>query len=303
MNVEHMDLVARMREGRQSPAALKIALSHIRSAKPAVIVFVFEGLDDVGPYQVWVARCRARPEYEPLPGKGKDQLLAFRQMLSADTTGIKDRVFFFIDHDFDGLKGMPPGPDVYVHDAYSAENHLVCEEVLDSLLIDELRCAGAPLVRESVLESFRSVRQKFHAHVRSLNFRLFLATRIGIKVLNLETSISSFVSIALAEVTLVEGVSVNDFLRLSREPTSEEELRFASDFDALIPSRYYRGKFEIQMFVKWITRLAEDRCSLAPKFFSERAKIGNMQGALTLRSLATRCALPSGFEEFVAAAA
>jgi hypothetical protein len=294
-----MDLISRMRDGRRSPAALKIALSHIRSSKADAIVFVFEGVDDVGPYEVWIARCAARPEYEPLPGKGKDQLLAFRQMLNADTTGLKRGVFFFVDKDFDGLKGFPTGRDLFIHETYSAENCLASEEVLESLLNDELRCAGSVSEREAVLAQFFLIRERFHELVREVNLRLFVAVRSAIKVINLQSSIFGLVSVELAAVTLTEEALVRDFLRLEREPTTEEMTGLIGEFDTLVPAKEYRGKFELQMFVKWVGKLAEDRCAERPVLFNERAKTGNIQAALSLRSLASRCILPSGLEHFV----
>lgn len=297
------DLVTRMREGRRSPAALKIALSHIRSARSDVTVFVFEGIEDVGIYEVWVGRCPVKPVYEPLPGKGKDQLLAFRQMLHADTTGIRQGVFFFVDRDFDGLKEAPPGPDLYVHGTYSAENHLASEQVLESLLNDEMRCAGAPAVRGAVLARFREVRRQFHEEVRGINFRLFLARRCGIRVTDLGDSIAQFVSIELSSIALASGASIAAFVQLEREPTKEEEMANADAFNALTPSQDYRGKYEVQMFTRWVAKLADDRCSERPAAFPDRAKIANMPAALTLRSLATRSLLPADFCDFVANAA
>src|SRR5690625_5120984 len=124
-----MDLVSKMREGRRSPAVLKTALSHLRSVRPDSAIFVFEGAEDVGVYEVWISRCKICPEYEALPGKGKDQLLGLRKMLREDTTGLRRAVYFFLDRDFDGLKGQTSGADVYVHDTYSVENCLACDEV------------------------------------------------------------------------------------------------------------------------------------------------------------------------------
>lgn len=297
------DLATRMREGRRSPAALKAALSHIRSVKSDVAVFVFEGVDDVGIYEVWISRCTVMPVYEPLPGKGKDQLLAFRQMLHADTTGLRDRVFFFVDRDFDGLKGGVPGADIFVLDSYSPENYLASEEVLTSLLNDELRCAGLPVVRNSVVARFNQIKGQFHLLVRDINFRLYLARKCGIRVVSLEDSISRFVSIELSGVTLVVGASVSDFVQLEREPTMEEVSENFGAFDAFFPSKDYRGKYEIQMFARWVSKLAEDRGEAAPLMFPGQAKAANISVALTLRSLAARSLLPPQFSDFIAAAA
>lgn len=298
-----MDLVSRMREGRRSPAALKIALSHLRSARPDSTVFVFEGVDDIGVYEVWISRCPTSPPYEPLPGKGKDQLLGLRRMLEADTTGLRRSVFFFLDRDFDGLKGQAAGPDVFMHNTYSAENYLASDEVLESLLNDELRCAGDPEARRVVLEQYSLARNRFHALIKDVNFKLFLARKCGIRLANLEDSLGRLLSVGLSDVELLPSVSSAILISLDREPTDEEVRQYQVEFDALFPVVDYRGKYELQFLIRWVTKLAEDRSSPTPRMFAERCSTGHVSAALTLRSLAGRCRLPEKLCSFVAAAA
>jgi Protein of unknown function (DUF4435) len=296
-------LIERMRESRKSPAVLKVALSHLRSRKPEVIVFIFEGVDDLGVYEVWVARIRSQLEYELLPGKGKDQLLAFRDMLGEDKTGLSTRVFFFLDRDFDGLKGRASGPDVFVHDCYSIENILVSNETLDSLLRDEFRCTVDVDTRKRILDLFTDLRGSFHRAIKDVTIRIYAARKSGIDIGNLTKAITKYVRVELLDVYRLPNTSPEEFIKVSDGSRTLNTAQFSEEFEKLIPQQDYRGKYEMQMFVKWMNLLSEDRCSTAPRVFDARAgSIGNIQSALSLRSLATRSPLPDGLVKFVNAA-
>lgn len=94
-----MPLLERMRDGRKSPQVLNIRLLSIRSSRPDSLVFFFESYDDVSVYGDWISRVSGSLRYEPVPGNGKEQLLAFQLMLEQD--GRLRGVYFFVDHDYD----------------------------------------------------------------------------------------------------------------------------------------------------------------------------------------------------------
>lgn len=79
-----MPLLERMREGRKSPQVLNLKLLSIRSSRPNSLVFFFESHEDVSVYGDWISRVPGSPRYEPVPGNGKEQLLAFQLMLEQD---------------------------------------------------------------------------------------------------------------------------------------------------------------------------------------------------------------------------
>ena len=133
------DLVDRARLGRRSGAALKVQLSNLRSRWGAVRIFVFEGREDVGPYEAWINRIDGELRYMPLAGAGKGQLLDLRRRLRSDQTGLRKNTFFFVDRDYDQLRGQRPGADVFCTDTYSIENGLISRRTLISVLVDEFR--------------------------------------------------------------------------------------------------------------------------------------------------------------------
>src|ERR1700733_4654915 len=111
-------LIDRAREYRNSGAVLKTKLSQIRSRNPSILILIFEGDSDVGPYEVWLSRICDGLEYQPLPGTGKAQLLDLRRRLAAQPELAK-LVYFFVDRDFDDLRGQPAGRDMFCSDCYS----------------------------------------------------------------------------------------------------------------------------------------------------------------------------------------
>ncbi|WP_345295408.1 DUF4435 domain-containing protein [Luteimonas vadosa] len=294
------NLIDKMREGRRSPAILKIALSNIRSINPDKAVLVFEGVDDVGVFEVWIGRCSNRPCYEPLPGRGKDQVLGFRTLLASDRTGLNRCVFFFIDRDFDDLKGHPSGDDLYMHGTYSSENVLAGEEVLESILVDELRFAADPAGRAAVLQRFSELRASFFQLTAEINFRLFCAVVLGIRIVDVSKSIHRAVEVSLDGVRRKEDFTAATFVELEREPDDAEVARLRSAFELLDPVERFRGKYALAFLVRFVELVATDRRLENPCLCSSRmSAIGNVQISLSQRSMAARSRLPSGLDVFL----
>jgi hypothetical protein len=154
-------LLERLKNARTSGAVLKVRLSNLRARHPAAIVLIFEGNDDVGVYRSWISRIDDQFHYEPLPGQGKGQLLDLRRRLQSDTNNLAAGTFFFIDRDFDGLRGQSPGSDVYCTHSYSIENDLVSEHTCTNILTDEFRCTAETEDRDLALTIFRVVLARF----------------------------------------------------------------------------------------------------------------------------------------------
>src|SRR5687767_4510556 len=108
-----LPLVDRARQSRRSGAVLKIFVANARSRDEAVPIFIFEGRGDFGPYRVWISRIRNDLRYARIDADGKDQALDLRQRLRSDSGNLGSGVYFFVDRDFDDLKGHTDGADIY----------------------------------------------------------------------------------------------------------------------------------------------------------------------------------------------
>ncbi|MEH2552402.1 hypothetical protein V1283_009047 [Bradyrhizobium sp. AZCC 2262] len=240
----------------------------MRSRESVRPIFVFEGLDDVGPYSVWVGRCNDSTAFEPLPANGKDQILLFRSNVRPHETYLRLGIYFFLDRDFDDLKGYATGPDLFLTEMYSIENYLASERVLESILVDELKCAGEPIDR--ALSLFHAAMESFFAAMSPANRRVFHARRlsIGLKGSGIENRIAKYV---VAELESARAITDSDSLKilipLEREPDTGETTNIDIEFEELDPHSRHRGKFILAFFLKWLDLLAEERSAARKGIF------------------------------------
>lgn len=292
--------LADMKEARDSTAVLKLKLITLRASDPGVLVFVFEGIDDKKVYFHWIHRVHGEITYEPLVCGGKGTLLRFMSSLMRDRSGAARGVYYFLDRDFDDLRGAEPHDNIFMTDMYSLENYLVSESVLNELLKDELHCHAEPVCRRRVLELFTSQYDGFLEITKPLNFRIFLARRLAIE--QLEPFPDRINLLANVELTSVQGSgrAVGDLVRLQREPVQEEVDRLTGEFEQLEPRRRYRGKFALQFFFRWLRLLVQDRNSAVTQCFPELVGSGfRAREAITLDSMAARASLPNGLAVFI----
>ena len=158
-------------------------------------------------------------------------------------------IYFFIDRDFDDLKGFSAGHDIFLTDRYSIENYLVSERVLCSILIDEFKCADEAI--DNVVSVFATAMRHFVDAMSSVNRRLFRARKLLIssKGNGIENQISKYVMVCLETVNCI--VNLNDLQNLipfDREPTEEEILELDAEFNDLNPHLRHRGKFLLAFF-------------------------------------------------------
>lgn len=289
-----------MKEARDSAAVFKLKLVSLRSSDPTVVVFVFEGVDDKKVYFHWVRRVNADLSYDSLICGGKGTLLKFLSSLRRDRGSARHGVYFFMDRDFDDWRGEQPGPEIFMTQTYSFENVLVGENVLEELLKGELHCHAEPESRTKVIGVFSAQYDAFLACTREVNFRLFVARKLGIEVSSLPEKINLLATVALDSVAPSENALVN-LVCLTQEPTDAQSEALRGEFDALHPRNRFRGKFALLFFSRWLRMLIADRNSAESKYFAElRGGEFKAGGEVTLDSLAARADLPEGFAAFIA---
>jgi hypothetical protein len=291
--------LADLRQSRKSPAVLKAQIISVRSREKAKPIFVFEGFEDIGPYSVWVGRCDDSIAFEPLPANGKDQILLFRNSVRPNEIYLREAVFFFLDRDFDDLKGYAAGSDVFLTDMYSIENYLASERVLESILADEFKCAGDRIDR--VLSLFQAVMGSFYEAMSPANRRIFYARRlsIGLTGSGIENRIAKYVAPELESAGVLASADVKVLIPLEREPNIEEVRTIDLEFDQLDPPLRHRGKFILSFFLRWLDLLAEERFAAKKAIFTSSVRPHFSSQQLTMRSLATRSDIPQGLRDFL----
>jgi hypothetical protein len=261
---------------------------------------VFEGPEDVGPYSVWIGRCDDSIAFEPLAAGGKDQILLFRHNAHPEEIHLREGIYFFLDRDFDDLKGFATGPDVFLTEMYSVENYLVSERVLASILIDEFKCAGERIDR--ALSLFHTVMRSFFVAMSPANRRIFYARRLSIGLVGsgIENKIAKYVEANLKSANaLVDADDLKVLIPLEREPDVEDARKIDLEFDELEPHSRHRGKFIMAFFLKWLDLLAAERSSEENAIFDSTVRLRFSAQQLSMRSLATRSSIPQDLRDFL----
>lgn len=294
------EYIEHLRNSRKSPAVLKTRLVNLRSSRPGCIVFAFEGDDDKAAYSQWVRRIRHDLSYEPFVCDGKSGVFDLFDIVERDRGKLKEGIFFFVDRDFDDLRGRTPDPSIFMTDQYSIENYLVTEATLDELLKDDFHCNESPALREEIIPLFRRVYDEFLDVTSELNFRIFVARKRPMKLANsLPSAIRRLATVNLRSV----DVGTDDAATLAvwtETPRDDELAAFRTAFDPLDRKSRYRGKFCYLFFVKWLLVLADDRREQTRDVFhSVDARTVNTAAATAIGPLASKSPFPTGLREFI----
>ncbi len=295
--------IERMRRGREIPQVTLQRYNLLRSKHPGKFIFSFEGFDDVSFYDVMFRRTKS-VSYVPFVCKGKDKVLDLRLLLSRNIAKDCDRVRYFIDKDFDGLKGHPPGLDVYCTPCYSFENLLVNKTVLQILLTGEYRCSdeNADADIDIVTRVFDERLSEFIECMHEANLLIYHARKNGIKLSDIKEDLNKYLSVTAGLVKLVINKGdLHQLVGYCEEPKQAEILASKIDFDKLDPCLDWRGKFIFSFFRKFLLDIKEDRGSKAPQYFASRANMSFTPGGDIIRSLASIISIPACFATFVSA--
>lgn len=195
------EIVRRHIRARGNRSVLKTRLLTLDAKLSDEPIFAFEGRDDREAYSAWIRRVAGQLSYEPFECGNKKKTLDLFDIVEVDESGLKGRVFFFVDRDFDDLQGREVDESVFLTTRYSVENYLVDTQTLDDILKVELHCHEEPDVRRKVLALFEKVYSDFLSVTETANERLFIARRLGIRTNPCPSSIQEFASVSLTTAT------------------------------------------------------------------------------------------------------
>jgi hypothetical protein len=293
-----VSLLDSLRNSRKSPSVLKMKALKIDGEHPAVLIFFFEGVEDVPVYEEWLARIEGCPRYEPVPGAGKQQLMAYYDQLVTAKDPLLMKTYFFVDRDFD-----PPLPNLshlFELPAYSIENLICNDAVLDSMLRDEFRRAGAVAERTKIRAKFSALCGDFYRCCLPVSFLLFVAQRGGLTVEKKPEKVAEIASIA------VDGIApayqdVNDIVQITKLPAAQELKAYEESFEQLPTVLQHRGKYVLEMFRKWLRVLMEDFKSTHPRLCEKQdERIPGDPSSVSIRRFAGATPPPYELVQFVA---
>ena len=299
------DLLARARESRKSPAALKVKVSNLRSRHSSGPIFVVEGVDDVGVYETWLQPFANGEFVNIVPGSGQEQLLGFRQVLKNDQTGLNKNVYFFVDKDYDGLQGNELGDDIFCTESYSVENYLGTILVCKSIIRDELRVDASSDLFAELVSLFDNALKSLLRELYHVNMYIYCCRVLGVRLNQNIPHLTDLVVVSLDGIRPLDDVAnlIKEKLPASREITYVELQEISATFSSLNNVRAIRGKFIFQFFKKWFHCLS-DEITLHPNglFIKEKINAKFSPSIITHRSCAARSERPEGLADFAISA-
>ncbi|WP_374453731.1 DUF4435 domain-containing protein [Phenylobacterium sp.] len=280
---------------------MKLQLISVRSSAPDIAILVFEGDDDKLAYRQWISRICSSLRYEPFPCRGKAQLLKLRESVKEDKSGLSEGIYYFVDRDFDDLRGYDPDDKTFLTEMYSIENYIVSEVALDSILSDHFHCHANFALRREIARKFSMSYAQFLTITRELNWRIFLHRRLGVDI---EGAIPKRIA-RIANLTLDGATDASpscaEAIPVPLAPEDELYKELEIEFANLEPRARFRGKFAMIFFTKWLAHLANEYTDDAG-LFKDIDRTSNVRsGDLTISVLAAYAPHPNGLDAFLGA--
>lgn len=266
-----MSLINIMREKRVDPHVTFTDFLHTYSKKGKNLYCFFEAKDDEV-YYFPIIQQNTKKNYtlETFTCNNKDGVLKVYQLIKDNKVYTKAKSGFFIDRDFDPVN---KNPEIFVTPFYSIENFYVRLDTVKHILYQQFRIPRKSDDFKNCKKLYKKLQTKFHEKVINVNSWLACYADVrnqrGSKInqLNIDDKIKFSNSVAsdLSEVK-VEELDYDDLMSLFHCPTDliskKKFKRKKRQFASCKKSEVFRGKFELQFFVCFLSKfkaIIEDR--------------------------------------------
>lgn len=290
--------ISTMRASRNSARVALINYATIRGKNPTRLICVFEGLEDLPYYETIFTRTINSSNFASLIAKGKDQVLELREILKKQQE--QDHLIrYFVDRDFDYLKGHNHGEDIYVTEGYSIENHMVSKDILTKIVSSEFKCCadGDFQALDKTAELFEQFLHQFFEIMEPVNKAIFHARNKGIELKNIEDRVTEYITLSM------EGLhpSGKDIFQLIGWPDDHARDTSESDqcFAEIDPHTGWRGKFIFGLFIKTLHLFKTDRTCDNPQLFAKKSGVRFDPNGETVRSFASISSIPASLGDFI----
>jgi hypothetical protein len=295
-----------MRQGRDADEVVLQRYNSFRSKRPGKMIFVVEGSDDVVFYEVMTEKCGLSCCHESFVCRGKDRVLALRRQLDRNLSEDAAQVTYFIDRDFDGLKGEAPSQNLYCTEVYSIENYLADAGVLRRILIGELRCSEEENEDniDIAMAFYHKLLDQFFESMRYANLIIFYLRSRGIRAGCVKDDLKKYVNVTIHGVAVTATLA--DVIRhvgatghLEEDGVRNMDYDVVHEFDALSPTERWRGKFNVAFLQKILKILVEDRNADEQAIFVSRKSVAAQFHGNITRQLASAALLPASLKSFL----
>ncbi|WP_272653952.1 DUF4435 domain-containing protein [Providencia sp. PROV091] len=246
-----MDILSDMKMSRDATAALKQELLIAKTYCDSV--FIFEGKTDFGVYETWLARVNYNLTYTHIAAKSKTQAIKLYDDLYLINDSALEYTKFIVDHDYD--LNNTTNSHILTLNAYSIENYLVSERILESILKDEFE------IKADKIELIFDIKNQFNQDldlfidgIRMISKPLFIKHNTlgscqfyqNIK----EFFIIKYNSISYSIDFMDKVINIDD---IEHDKVSEMSLLY----DSLPDNKAIRGKYLMEFFREWLESLRE----------------------------------------------
>lgn len=245
---------------------------------PNALYCVYEG-EDAKYYGIRVDTFSGADDRRKVPCKGKDDVLKLFGRVASDERLMHSNTIFFIDRDFDGLKGSQGGQMLYMTPCYSIENLYIQDGVLRRILIEEFGVDDFGCEKELVriLDLYNKLFDELASALTTLNAWIFLQRskeNPGSKINLNNKKLNRFVSISLDKVEKL--YTKEDLVTLFPEAVEilDEELSAKEEeFSRCDKSNVYRGKYFVEFLRIFLDLLKADRQCSSPRYFDQKQNV------------------------------
>jgi len=294
--------VDELRNARRIPQVALQKYNNLRSRNADVLICAFEGNQDVIFYDAAFSQVVQNIKYTSMVCKGKDQVLGLRSLLSKNLAAETDSVAYFVDRDYDDLKGQEPSSNLYCTPAYSIENFLVSQETLIKFLRCEYGCFDEDAEEDvnNICKLFEERMHEFMDAMRTPNRLLHYARSVGLSIGSVENDIKKYVRITLSKVeSATLDCDLYKLIGFTAPPDVNSLAKYETEFDCLEPMFRWRGKFVYLFFKKFLAEVKEDRGRRPPTYFKQRAAISFDPAGEITRTIVATIQLPDCMVEFI----
>lgn len=292
-----MNIVDKMRGDRKSPKILQLKVIKIQGIDPDACIFIYEGIDDLPVYEVWMARTGIELNYSAVAGAGREQLLNYFNELKESHDKKNKKIYFFIDRDFNSP--LLPNSNIFELNVHSIENVLTNSSVLKSLLIDEFSCSDEIYDNLNIIRLFDLDKNNFVEMLSPINKIIYFSSKFNLKLKSKPEHIKEFMDINIGNIRFKPDKHCHELIVLEESAIDYDYNLISEEFEQLNCDQKCRGKFALQMFRMWIEALVEDRKKKEPQIFSSKGVVKGEPFSLPMRRYATASPLPDGFKDFI----
>jgi hypothetical protein len=242
-------------------------------------LFLVEGHDDVTFLQTKLLELRRdlADQVAMYNSRGKANVLKLFEMIRESKVLDFESFWFFVDRDFDELRGLVSHERIWMSPTYSFENLLVSPYILERLLLGEFRCNDAIGIEDlkGIMNRYQDFLNSYRASLRYANLCAYYAVKSGRRIHPLDEVVTPHITVDFPTVQL--AMTEDELLSsLPKDGTFDraEVAALENEFNSLDPVSRWRGKFLFRAFLCMLDKLRKDRGAAKHRhIFSTRVRM------------------------------